>query len=657
MKLRTSFCNLTALKKDFTRFAPFWAIYLIGGLLVMLTITGSFLRAGNGGEAARTLASIMGPFSIINMLYAALVAQLLFGDLYQTRLCYALHAMPLRREQWFACHSIAGLCFSIVPHLIVVPLMMLRLQSFWYVALIWLLSMTLQYLFFFGLAVFCSFCVGNRFAQVAVYAILNFVAVIAYWFCVTVFQPLMYGVELRIDPFRIFCPVVQMCASGSMVIISRDRMESTDLGQRWVYTFEGWGGGWGYLAVCAVLGVVLLIGALLLYRRRKLESAGDFIAVKPLVPVFSVVFTLCVGAVCAMFGELFSEGYLVVFLGVGLVVGYFVGQMLLQRTAKVFKGVAFVRLGILLAAMVLSVLLVKWDAFYIVRWIPDPEDIKSISLGYDGVEVEDEEDFRLVLLIHRLALEDGEAPLANERTYLPITYTMKSGRQVSRNYMVRTQSDAYQALKLIYSRVTAVLGQEAADWERYLQGVEEVRIEDTLLDNAAAREILEAVKQDCRAGTMSQRYAFHRGDPVFHLEIRREDNQGISYYHTVAVYSDAANTQAALKEYRMDISKFLGLECSWEDFLKRLICIQWNGGVAIEDPEEMASLMEAVKKDCAEGKLDPEDGRNKKGTLYIVWGNEMGVKSDARDIAYYYNCNHILDWLWEHYPEEMGAGY
>ena len=307
--------------------------------------------------------------------------------------------------------------------------------------------------------------------------------------------------------------------------------------------------------------------------------------------------------------------------------------------------------------MVLSVLLVKWDAFYIVRWIPDPEDIKSISLGYDGVEVEDEEDFRLVLLIHRLALEDGEAPLANERTYLPITYTMKSGRQVSRNYMVRTQSDAYQALKLIYSRVTAVLGQEAADWERYLQGVEEVRIEDTLLDNAAAREILEAVKQDCRAGTMSQRYAFHRGDPVFHLEIRREDNQGISYYHTVAVYSDAGNTLAALKEYRTDISKFLGLECSWEDFLKRLICIQWNGGVAIEDPEEMASLMEAVKKDCAEGKLDPEDGRNKKGTLYIVWGNEMGVKSDARDIAYYYNCNHILDWLWEHYPEEMGAGY
>ncbi len=657
MKLRTSFCNLTALKKDITRFAPFWAVYLIGGLLVMLTITGSLLKAGNGGEAARTLASIMGPFSIINMLYAGLVAQLLFGDLYQTRLCNALHAMPLRREQWFACHTLAGLAFSIVPHLIVLPLLMMRLQSFWYVGLIWLLSMTLQYLFFFGLAAFCSFCVGNRLAQVAVYAILNFGAIIAYWFCVTVYQPLMYGVQINIDPFRVFCPVVKMCASGNMVIISRDRMELTDLGQRWVYTFEGWGSGWGYLAVCAVLGVALLVGALLLYRRRALEKAGDFIAVKPLVPVFSVVFTLCVGAVCAMFGELFSTGYLVTFLGAGLVIGYFVGQMLLQRTAKVFKPMAFVRLGILLAAMVLSVLLVKWDAFGIVRWIPDPEDIESISLNWDGVKVEDEEDFPLVLEIHRLAVKEGEVPQANERTYLPITYTLKNGRQVSRSYTVRIRSDAYQALKMVYSRLGAVLGEKAAkDWEQYLENADDVRIEGTELDAATARQVLEAVKKDCEAGNMAQRNAFHRGEPAFYLEIQTVDDQGIRYYHNVAVYSDAGHTMAALKEYRTDISKLLGLNCSWEDFLKRLICIQWNGGLAIEDPEEMASLMEAVKKDCAEGKLDPEDGRNKKGTLYIVWGDEMGVKSDARDIAFYYNCNDILDWLWEHYPEEMGAG-
>ena len=93
MKLRTLCCNKTVLRKDISRFAPLWAIYLIGGLLVMLTTLSSSTSSG----AARSLAGTIGGFSIINMIYAALCAQMLFGDLFQSRMCNALHAMPLRR--------------------------------------------------------------------------------------------------------------------------------------------------------------------------------------------------------------------------------------------------------------------------------------------------------------------------------------------------------------------------------------------------------------------------------------------------------------------------------------------------------------------------------------------------------------------------------
>lgn len=48
---------------------------------------------------------------------------------------------------------------------------------------------------------------------------------------------------------------------------------------------------WSYLWICAGVGVLLLTAALLLYRRRKLETAGDFIAVKPLEPVFLVMYS------------------------------------------------------------------------------------------------------------------------------------------------------------------------------------------------------------------------------------------------------------------------------------------------------------------------------------------------------------------------------
>ena len=46
---------------------------------------------------------------------------------------------------------------------------------------------------------------------------------------------------------------------------------------------------WGYLAIAAVIGVALLAASLLLYRRRRLESAGDFAAVKPIKTVFTVL--------------------------------------------------------------------------------------------------------------------------------------------------------------------------------------------------------------------------------------------------------------------------------------------------------------------------------------------------------------------------------
>ena len=192
MKSRISFFDKAILRKDITRFAPLWAIYLIGGLLVMLMV-----QSGRpSSHVARTLAQTIGPFSVINLVYALLCAQLLFGDLFHSRLCNALHALPLRRETWFVSHVVSGLAFSLVPHLIAVILMVPMLQGSWFVGLIWVLGMTLEFLCFFGIGVFSMFCTGNRFAAVAVYAILNFASLIAYWFVSTIYEPMLYGVSI-----------------------------------------------------------------------------------------------------------------------------------------------------------------------------------------------------------------------------------------------------------------------------------------------------------------------------------------------------------------------------------------------------------------------------------------------------------------------------
>ena len=52
---------------------------------------------------------------LVNLLFAPLVAMLLFGDLYNSRMCNALHAMPVRRETLFLTNVVSGLLFSMIP--------------------------------------------------------------------------------------------------------------------------------------------------------------------------------------------------------------------------------------------------------------------------------------------------------------------------------------------------------------------------------------------------------------------------------------------------------------------------------------------------------------------------------------------------------------
>ena len=558
MKSRISFFDKAVLRKDITRFAPLWAIYLIGGLLVMMTM----VAGRNFSSAAQDLAEVIGPFSIINLIYAALCAQSLFGDLFNTRHCNALHALPLRRETWFVSHTVSGLLFSVVPHIIGAVTVMTQLQGLWFVGLIWLLGMVLEYLFFFGLAVFSVFCTGNRFAMAAVYGILNFASMIAFWFVDTIYEPMMFGLYMQEDIFMLLCPVVSMSAESKMVLFERNIMANTSIWQ-----YQGLGEGWGYLAICATIGVALLAVSLLLYRRRKLECAGDFIAVKPLEPIFAVVFTVSVGCVFALVEQMFINDYLL-FLCVGLVIGWFVGQMLLQRTIKVFKGKVFLKLVVLLLALGASIFLTWLDPLGITRWVPKAQTLASVELA-DSIysdsylKLDSPERMEEVIRAHKLLVEARDE--TGIRDNVIIRYTMKDGRQVSRKYQVRKGTEPWDVLSKVFSAPEYVLGY--TDWESFLEKTEGVWEGNSLLSlcesyarnseedvnyrelhDTMRRELLEALKKDCEEGLLPQQFV----DSEFKYKtwIELEDPTGEYYkYRSITVYSDSRNTQEWLEKY------------------------------------------------------------------------------------------------------------
>src|SRR5699024_6423527 len=100
-----------------------------------------------------------------------------------------------------------------------------------------------------------------------------------------------------------------------------------------------------------LMGVVYL-----LYRRRKLESAGDFLAVSRLAPVLAVAMALTGSVAAWIFLNATGLGYslgnpLLLFAFAGLIVGWFAGQMLLRRSTRVFYLRSWAGLGILTAAM------------------------------------------------------------------------------------------------------------------------------------------------------------------------------------------------------------------------------------------------------------------------------------------------------------------
>ena len=559
MKSRTSFFNPTAFKKDMLRFAPLWGLYTLCMVLgMMLMVQG----AGNGYSFQRDLCSLPQAMNIINFGYAAVAVQLLFGDLYNSRMCNALHALPIRRECWFGTHVAAGLAFSLIPTLagaLVAAGLDAASNSMvtasWQLPWLNLLLMNLQYLFYFGLAVFCTMCVGNRFAQGLLYAIINFAAGIAYWLVDTLFAPMFYGIQLNDDPFLTFMPVSQGANLDYMDMnyIRDDNYER--IGAWFTVNKEGW----TYVAVCAAIGIGLLIAALLLYRRRKLETAGDFMAVKALEPIFMAVFPLVsAGGFYFVTDGMFGWGGSA-YLAVGMVVGYIAGRMLIERTIRVFSKknmLGFAALAIAFAAVYFTV---QADPLGWEDWIPEADEVQYVKIysgyyyGDRNVTMETPAEIEKALRVHEIALEDRDVQQRASEQDLRVTskgqlvdetgkyagilgvdgvlpedyissqsitleYHLKDGSVKSRYYVIDACDEAGDILIPYFSSMDTLFPEYLllpdTRPETIAAATLEVRIDDgwgithRIESKELILQLLQALEADCKAGRMAQNYNF-----------------------------------------------------------------------------------------------------------------------------------------------------
>ena len=568
MRLKTSCFNKTVFRKNLMRFAPVWGLY------TLCLIVGILILYGNGGanknfHFAYHMTQLVEIMAVVNLLYAPIVAQLLFGDLYNSRMCNMLHAFPLRREHWFLTNVLSGLAFSLVPTAIMAVLAFPLLADSLFegaVTLSWwiFLASNLQFACFFGMAVFCVMVVGNRFTMLAAYGLLNAGAGIAWWLIDTVYTPMLYGVYTPEQLMNNLTPMYHMVrhsyiqTSGTLYDL-RELFGEDLKGAVATFTITE---EWFRLWILAGVGVVFALMGLVLYKIRDLECAGSAVAFPVLRPVFVVLCSVFVAAAAQFFLHnflgMYQRNFLI--LTVGLVTGWFIGKMLTEHTTRVFNLQNCMGLAALAAVFAVSLWMTHADILGIETRLPDVEKIKNVS--FNGVVYTEREDIENFLRLQADALEHrAEEPgtyvlvegqwigcfgenyekymkEAEEGQYVyttvdgkNLTYEMENGKLIRRHYCIWVNTDHMESEAGRIAEDYMTRWDAVNDRKITIRGVEYNRLDLVLRDvtgiyvdymdadsleqqKALAKDVdslIAALKADCAEGNMAQNPLYHTG--------------------------------------------------------------------------------------------------------------------------------------------------
>lgn len=499
MKLKTSCYDPALGRMELRRFAPVWLLYTVGlFLLFFATVTG---RQYEGDAVIMSFYSFPQVTAICNFCYALVLVQLLFGDLYTTRLSYGLRALPITRGGWFGTQVILGIAGSLISNALLALVMPLRITVFTQTILWWFCASQLQFLFFFGVSILCAVCAGNRIGQILLYGIVNFLFILVMWAKLCLLVPLLFGVVIRNE--TLFLSPLFYMADAALFTFDyksdvtaplQSHVEFRDDGPTVIWQTGSYVGNvhltdhLGYLAIYAAVGCAAIALAVFLYRRRKAECAGDLLAFPKMEPVFLVICTLCAGTVFHIAAYIFNTELGYPMLAVGMVLGYYICLMLLKRKTAVFTPKSILPLAGICGIVVLCLALTGLDLFGISQRVPKAEDLEKVTMSYASSDyrAKEPEEIAAALEIQQQALaehrelENGVSLLkrifetedVDRWDYdelsgtLSMTFFTKDGEIIQREYPIHESSPGMPVLRKMFSHPEAVFKQTAS-WLRW----------------------------------------------------------------------------------------------------------------------------------------------------------------------------------------------
>ena len=536
MRSGTSFFDLTIYRKTVNRFWPLWAVNLVIWLFILpfdgLIRLGDYIDSGRTGNTMLRFAQNVGGMAtewgvIYALLAGLIVAMAVCSHLYNNRSANFMGSLPCRREGQFFSTYLAGLTILIAPNLVIF-LLTLLIEAvagtvIWISLLFWLGALCAMEFFFYSFAVCLGQFAGHILALPVFYGIFNA-------FVAAVYALLGYVLDAYYFGFNGFNSVGEDIVTWCTPVIPFLQIDIHFIEENGV-PFVNVDGLW-VAAVYAAVGVALTAIALLLYRRRHLETAGDIVAVRAMRPVFKYGVALCTGLFFGfLMDQMFSIGELGMLIAMVIwgVVGYFVAQMLLDKSIRVFKkwkGAAAVVVVFLLLFAVVAFDLTGYESR-----VPNAASVESVDIsglsshdaidgGYSmgGVTLEDPEDIRTVIDLHsaivRVGSEDSYLGLdgADWMTF-EVNYTLKNGTSMSRRYnmcmdeqmleLAQAVRDRYNVRRQVY-RIDDIPEWEAMGYK--MESVDYRKIGETSsgeeinVGSPYAEKLWAAVMEDFEAG-------------------------------------------------------------------------------------------------------------------------------------------------------------
>ena len=492
MKSRISFFNKTLYWKDIKRFWPLWTMEMT--FLVFFVIVPVFSgmsrykemnHYANAGvrkiRFAQALSSLLeeyGPFlthGVVLTVLSLVVALFLFSYLFKARETYHMHFLPMKRETLFFSHYLAGVTILVIPFAAAYGILICVAASYragMTMELLGQFVITLVgILFFFSLACLMIMLTANGIMAAVIYAVINvlYQAVAAMFvamggLCIFGYQGdnsmITSALGQCLTPVAFFSGkssiygVLEDWIFGGLYYSSRRGY----IGCEDIYPASFWIGPEWSRAIWYLIPVVLFLGlAIVLYRKRSLESAGNMLAFSWGKPVFRFVFTLAGSmafAVLIYWISIRASGmpityktsflFLLGLLTGGSLLGYLISNMILYKTFFIWKKTSYWRM-LLLTGMIAGIF--SYMKYGYGQKIPavDSVDFVKLELQSGGdyenntFYVQGEQEIQKLQEIDKKILEAGETESIEERYHyivksIAVTYVMESGEQLCREY-------------------------------------------------------------------------------------------------------------------------------------------------------------------------------------------------------------------------------